>query len=108
LKIKKAASPNASTDVCTVDYFEHHIQNRLLPLGMLNKEHANPARPVSLSLFMFENLKRPPLNEHATLESAARSVSTFFSQCTHLSIYAFNTTVHTEFFLIGNIVAKHA
>jgi hypothetical protein len=80
LKIKKAASPNGSTAVCTVsefeyliqnralplgiiclslygytvDYFEHHIQNKLLPLGMLDKEHANPARPVSLSLFMFE------------------------------------------------------
>jgi hypothetical protein len=39
----------------TVDYFEHHIQNLLLPFGMLNKDHANLARPVSLSLFMFEN-----------------------------------------------------
>jgi hypothetical protein len=81
LKIKKAASPNATTAVCTVsdleyliqnqalplgmlyvslygyyvDYFEHHIQNVLLPLGMLNKEHFNPPQPVYLSLFMFES-----------------------------------------------------
>jgi hypothetical protein len=34
-KIKKAASPNASTSVCTVSDFEYLIQNRALPLGML-------------------------------------------------------------------------
>jgi hypothetical protein len=78
LKPKKAAPPNTSTDVCTVSDFEYLIQIRAPPLGMLslslcmyvmlpilklllgmlNKEHTAPARPVSLSLYLCLKIKR--------------------------------------------------
>jgi hypothetical protein len=43
--------------VYTVACFEHHIRNRLLSLVMLNKEHTTPARPVSLSLYLYLKIK---------------------------------------------------
>jgi hypothetical protein len=72
LKLKNTASPDASAVVCTFSNFEYLIQIEALPLGMLsvslfmyvllpifkppfgmlNKEHATPARPVSLSLYL--------------------------------------------------------
>jgi hypothetical protein len=76
--INKPAPPNISTGVCTVSYFEYLNQILALPLGMLslslymyilltimklplgmlNKEHTTPERPVSLSMYSCLKIKK--------------------------------------------------